>query len=165
MLYVYSPRTELEVIGVRCQAGRQGRPSAAASRQRGSADANGGAFGGVASLKGATGRGRGSAQRDGLNDPIVPGMISIEGMPLMKPPYGRITAHRSRQGHHGLADRAWRDAGRTSRTIRLLKGVTIPRTGQSGILGTLTTKTLVICGDCGLFTDETGPQGRAAARL
>ena len=47
----------------------------------------------------------------------------------------------------------------------LLKGVTIPRTGQSGILGTLTTKTLVICGDCGLFTDETGPQGRAAARL
>ena len=30
---------------------------------------------------------------------------------------------------------------------RLLKGVTIPRTGQTGILGTLTTKTLIICGD------------------
>ncbi len=41
----------------------------------------------------------------------------------------------------------------------LLKGVTIPRTGQTGILGTLTTKTLVICGDCGLFTDETGRKG------
>ena len=42
---------------------------------------------------------------------------------------------------------------------RLLKGVTIPRTGQTGILGTLSTKTLVICGDAGLFTDETGRKG------
>jgi len=35
-------------------------------------------------------------------------------------------------------------------------------TGQSGILGVLVTKTLVICGDSGEFTDE---QGRKAARL
>jgi quinoprotein glucose dehydrogenase len=41
----------------------------------------------------------------------------------------------------------------------LLKGVTIPRTGQAGILGTLTTKSLVVCGDCGLFTDEHGKKG------
>jgi quinoprotein glucose dehydrogenase len=40
--------------------------------------------------------------------------------------------------------------------------VTIPRTGQSGILGVITTKSLVICGDGGEFTDE---QGRKAARL
>ena len=38
----------------------------------------------------------------------------------------------------------------------------LPRTGQSGILGTLTTKSLVILGDCGLFTDE---QGRKGCRL
>ena len=44
----------------------------------------------------------------------------------------------------------------------LLKGIKIPRTGQASILGTLTTKSLVICGDGGLFTDE---KGRKGARL
>ena len=117
----------------------------------------------MASVTGAVGRGRGSVGQDGLNDPIVPGMISIEGIPLMKPPYGRITAIDLNKG-----DIAWQIAhGETPDDIKnhpLLKGVNIPRTGQAGILGTLTTKTLVICGDCGLFTDE-GRQGRAAARL
>ncbi len=37
-----------------------------------------------------------------------------------------------------------------------------PRTGQAGILGVLTTKSLVICGDSGVFT---GRKGRKAARL
>jgi quinoprotein glucose dehydrogenase len=134
---------------------RGGQPAA------GSADANGGAFGGVASLTGATGRGRGSVGKDGMNDPIVPGMISIEGIALMKPPYGTITAIDLSKG-----TLVWQIVhGETPDAIRnhpLLKGVTIPRTGQSGILGTLTTKTLVICGDCGLFTDE---KGRKGARL
>jgi quinoprotein glucose dehydrogenase len=44
----------------------------------------------------------------------------------------------------------------------LLKGVTIPRTGQSGVAGVLTTRSLVICGDTGQFTDA---QGRKAARF
>ena len=100
-------------------------------------------------------------EKDGLNDPIVPGMISIEGIPLMKPPYGSITAIDLSKG-----DITWRIThGETPDAIKnhpLLKGVTIPRTGQSGILGTLTTKTLVILGDCGLFTDG---QGRKGARL
>ena len=93
-----------------------------------------------------------------MNDPIVPGMISIEGIPLMKPPYGTITAL-----DLGKGTLAWQIVhGETPDHIknhRLLKGVTIPRTGQTGILGTLTTKTLIICGDCGLFTDETGRKG------
>ena len=132
---------------------RGGQPAA------GSADANGGAFGGFASLKGAVGGFmRGSVGKDGLNDPIVPGMISVEGIPLMKPPYGSITAIDLNEGTI-----KWRiPHGETPDRIRnhpLLKGITIPRTGQSGILGTLTTKTLVICGDCGLFTDETGRKG------
>ena len=97
-------------------------------------------------------------RKDGLNDPIVPGMISIEGIPLMKPPYGTITAIDLSKG-----TLVWQIVhGETPDHIknhRLLKGVTIPRTGQTGILGTLTTKTLVICGDCGLFTDETGRKG------
>jgi quinoprotein glucose dehydrogenase len=131
---------------------RGGQPAA------GSADADGGAFGGVASLKGAVGPGRGSVRRDGFTDPIVPGMISIEGIPLMKPPYGTITALDLSKG-----SLVWQVVhGETPDHIknhRLLKGVTIPRTGQTGILGTLTTKTLIICGDCGLFTDETGRKG------
>lgn len=116
----------------------------------GSADANGGAPG----LPG-------SISKDGLNDPIVPGMISIEGIPIMKPPYGTITAL-----NVGNGTMVWQVVhGETPDAIRnhhLLKGITIPRTGQSGTLGVLTTKSLVIVGDCGLFTDE---RGRKGARL
>jgi quinoprotein glucose dehydrogenase len=159
MLYVFA-KNQFEITGVtRAPDGklvqRGGRPAA------GSADANGGAFGGVASIKGPIGRQRGSVSRDGLNDPIVPDMISIEGIPLMKPPYGTITALDLSKG-----TMAWQTVhGETPdhiRNHRLLKGVKIPRTGQTGILGPLTTKSLVICGDCGLFTDE---QGRKGARL
>ncbi|HET7083465.1 MAG TPA: hypothetical protein VFI23_01750 [Rhizomicrobium sp.] len=157
--YVYA-KNQFELTGVMVQPDgkvfqRNGQPAA------GSADANGGAFGGVASLNGPVGRLRGSVGRDGLTDPIVPGMISIEGIPLMKPPYGVITALDIAKG-----TQLWQVVhGETPDAIknhRLLKGVTIPRTGQSGILGTLTTKTLVICGDCGLYTDE---KGRKGARL
>jgi quinoprotein glucose dehydrogenase len=156
MLYLFA-KNQIEVTGVIKTADgkvvqRGGQPAA------GSADANGGAFGGIASLKGAVGPGRGSNRRDGLGDPIVPGVISIEGIPLMKPPYGTITAIDLSKG-----TMAWQIVhGETPDAIknhRLLKGITIPRTGQSGILGTLTTKTLIICGDCGLFTDETGRKG------
>ncbi|HEX4634985.1 MAG TPA: PQQ-binding-like beta-propeller repeat protein [Rhizomicrobium sp.] len=159
LLYLFA-KNQFEVTGVvQGPDGkvfqRGGQPAA------GSADANGGAFGGVASLTGPAGRQRGSIGRDGLTDPIVPGMISIEGIPLMKPPYGTITCIDLSKG-----TRVWQIVhGETPDAIKnhpLLKGVTIPRTGQSGILGTLTTKTLVICGDCGLFTDE---RGRKGARL
>jgi quinoprotein glucose dehydrogenase len=159
MLYLFS-KNEVGVIGATVtkdgKAVQTGGPPAA-----GSADSGGGSFGGVASLKGAAGPFRGSYRRDGITDPIVPGMISIEGIPLMKPPYGTITAI-----DLGKGTLAWQIThGETPDHIknhRLLKGVTIPRTGQTGILGTLTTKTLVICGDCGLFTDE---KGRKGARL
>ena len=85
-------------------------------------------------------------------------MISIEGIPLMKPPYGTVTAIDLSKGTI-----AWQVVhGETPDAIknhRLLKGVNLPRTGQSGILGTLTTKSLIILGDCGLFTDEKGVKG------
>jgi glucose dehydrogenase len=96
-----------------------------------------------------------------LNDPLTPGMISIAGLPLHKPPYGRITAIDLNKGTI-----LWQVAhGETPDNIRnhpLLKGVKIPRTGQAALLGTLNTKGLVICGDGGVFTDE---EGRRAARL
>jgi quinoprotein glucose dehydrogenase len=159
MLYLFA-KNSIEVIGVvQGPDGkvfqRGGGPAA------GSADSGGGSFGGVASLTGSYGRVRGFNGKDGINDPIVPGLTSIEGIPLMKPPYATITAIDLSKG-----TMAWQIVhGETPDHIknhRLLKGVTIPRTGQTGILGTLTTKTLVICGDCGLFTDE---KGRKGARL
>src|ERR1700761_1895913 len=79
-LYIYA-KNQFEIsgatIGPDGKVGQRGGPPAA-----GSADPNGGAFGGFASLKGAVGPQRGSVGKDGLNDPIVPGMISIEGLPL-----------------------------------------------------------------------------------
>ena len=156
MLYLFS-KNQFEITGI--VQGRDGKLTQRGGPPApGSADANGGAFGGLASLTGGNRGMRFAAAKDGLTDPIVPGMISIEGIPLMKPPYGRITAIDLSKG-----EIAWQIVhGETPDHIknhRLLKGVTIPRTGQSGILGTLTTKSLVICGDCGLFTDETGRKG------
>jgi quinoprotein glucose dehydrogenase len=72
--------------------------------------------------------------------------LSIQGLPLVKPPYGRITAINLDKG-----EIVWQIAhGETLDIVRnhpLLKGLNIPRTGQPGILGTLVTKTLVIAGD------------------
>ena len=121
-----------------------------------SQDTNGGAFGGSYHHLGNLDR----APRidDGINAPIKPRVFSIEGLPIVKPPYGRITAIDLTQGTI-----AWQVAhGETPDHIKnhpLLKGIPIPRTGQSGILGTLTTRSLVICGDSGLFTDEKGVKG------
>ncbi len=155
MVYVYA-KNVFEITGVVERDGkmypRGGQPAP------GSADPNGGAFGGFASLKGGDGGFRRPRAPDGLTDPIVPGMISIEGIPLMKPPYGTVTAIDLSKGTI-----AWQVVhGETPDHIknhRLLKGINIPRTGQSGILGTLTTRSLIILGDCGLFTDETGKKG------
>jgi quinoprotein glucose dehydrogenase len=178
MVYVYS-KSVVEAIGATQNAQGQWSTTLAGNRNV-STDANGGTFGGAASINGAAGAGgggrgggpaggggfgggggRGGPVKDGLNDPIVPRLLSIAGLPLFKPPYGRITAIDLNQGTI-----AWQIAhGETPDHIRnhpLLKGINIPRTGQANILGTLTTKTLVICGDGGLFTDA---QGRKAARL
>ena len=87
-----------------------------------------------------------------------PGPMSIQGLPLIKPPYGRITAIDLTRG-----DIAWQIAhGETPDNIRnhsKLKGLKIPRTGREGNLGPLCTKTLVICGEAGFFTNQQGVRG------
>jgi len=158
MVYVYS-KTRMEAAGINVAA--DGRVSQAGLvTTPNTADPQGGIFGGNASLTGGSER-TFVTVNDAIDAPIVPRLLSIEGLPLNKPPFGRITAIDLNKGAI-----AWQVAhGETPDFIRnhpRLKGVKIPRTGQSGILGTLTTKTLVICGDAGVFTDE---QGRKAARL
>jgi quinoprotein glucose dehydrogenase len=96
------------------------------------------------------------------NMPSPPGFrigdLTVDGLPIIKPPYGRITAT-------NLADgtQTWQVAhGETPDAIRnhpLLKGIKVPRTGMIGKIGPLTTKSLVICGDPMTYTDETGRKG------
>ncbi|MBZ5659556.1 MAG: PQQ-binding-like beta-propeller repeat protein [Acidobacteriia bacterium] len=88
---------------------------------------------------------------------VGPG-LTVQGMPLLKPPYGRISAINLDRG-----EIVWQIAhGETPDDIRnnpALKGLTIPRTGRAGIIGVLTTKTLVIAGEPGFFTTPSGARG------
>ncbi len=86
------------------------------------------------------------------------GQLAVQGLPLWKPPYGRITAIDLDKG-----EIAWQVAhGETPDNIRnhpALKGLNIPRTGRPGIIGVLTTKSLVIAGESGFFTTPEGKRG------
>ncbi|MBV9508460.1 MAG: pyrroloquinoline quinone-dependent dehydrogenase, partial [Acidobacteriia bacterium] len=86
------------------------------------------------------------------------GGLTVQGLPLIKPPYGRISAIDLDKG-----EIVWQIAhGETPDNIRnnpALKGLNIPRTGRPGIVGTLVTKTLVIAGESGFFTTPGGQRG------
>jgi quinoprotein glucose dehydrogenase len=107
--------------------------------------------------------GAGSAAGVGRSGPAGEGggggpALNVQGLPLVKPPYGRITAIDMNKG-----EILWQIAhGETPDNVRnnpALKGLTIPRTGRSGLVGTLITKTLVIAGEAGLFTTPSGQRG------
>jgi quinoprotein glucose dehydrogenase len=85
--------------------------------------------------------------------------LDVEGLPLIKPPYGTITAINLDKG-----DFVWQIAhGETPdvvRTSEALKGMDIPRTGQITYnIGTLITKTLVIAGEGNVTTTADHPRG------
>ena len=87
------------------------------------------------------------------------GGLSVQGLPLIKPPYATISAINLDRG-----DIVWQIAhGETPDAVRnhpALKGLTIPRTGQSGYnIGTLVTKSLVIAGDSLITTTPSGVRG------
>ena len=86
------------------------------------------------------------------------GNLTVQGLPLIKPPYGRITALDMNKG-----TLAWQIAhGDTPDNIKnhpALKGLTIPRTGRQGRIGVLVTKTLAIAGEGGFATTATGQRG------
>lgn len=88
--------------------------------------------------------------------------LTVQGLPLLKPPYGSIVAIDMNKG-----EILWRIANaETPDNVRnhpALKGLTIPRTGrQSNTIGLLVTKTLLIAGEPGTFTM---PDGRRGAML
>jgi quinoprotein glucose dehydrogenase len=84
--------------------------------------------------------------------------LTVQGLPLVKPPYARITAIDLNQG-----EIVWQIAhGETPDNIRnhpALRGAEIPRTGRIGRIGTLATKSLVIAGEAGFFTTPSGQRG------
>jgi len=84
--------------------------------------------------------------------------LNVDGIPIIKPPWGRITAIDLNQGEilwqvpHG-------DTPDHIRNHPLLAGVTIPRTGRAGRVGTVITKALVIAGEAGMATTPSGERG------
>jgi len=103
---------------------------------------------------------RGQATDPALGDKDDDGRAAptVRGLPLIKPPYGRITAYDMNTGNI-----AWQVAnGDTPDEIKnhpALAGVEIPPTGQVNRGGIIVTPTLAISGETGFVTT---PQGRGA---
>jgi quinoprotein glucose dehydrogenase len=89
-----------------------------------------------------------------------PGGLAIDGISILKPPYGLISAINLDRG-----EIVWQAVhGDTPDNIRnhpALRGMNIPKTGQAGTsgIGLLVTKTLVIMGDPALTTTPEHPRG------
>jgi quinoprotein glucose dehydrogenase len=83
---------------------------------------------------------------------------NIQGFPMIKPPWGRITAINMNTG-----DIAWQiphgEAPDNIRNHELLGGMDIGRTGWPGRVGVLVTRTVIVAGESGLYTTETGEEG------
>jgi len=102
--------------------------------------------------------GAGSATAEAAADNNAARPLTVRGLPLIKPPYGQISAIDLTTG-----DIRWQvPHGETPDLVRNhpdLKAMNIVRTGQPGSVGTLVTKTLVIAGES-IFT--TTARGRGA---
>jgi quinoprotein glucose dehydrogenase len=98
----------------------------------------------------------------GYKPPATPGPpppgLNVQGLPLVKPPYGVLSAINLDRGElmwsvpHG-------DTPDAIKNHPALKGLNIPKTGQQGPVGQLVTKTLVVLGDP---VYSTYPQGHGA---
>jgi quinoprotein glucose dehydrogenase len=84
--------------------------------------------------------------------------VNVQGLPLLKPPYGRISALDLKTG-----TMAWQIAhGETPDNVKnhpALRNLKIPRTGRPGLVGPMVTKTLVICGEGGFVITPSGARG------
>ncbi len=86
------------------------------------------------------------------------GGLNVRGLPIFKPPYGQISAIDLSKG-----EIIWQIAhGETPDAVRnnpSLKGLTIPRTGRPGPVGSMVTKTLLVSGEAGFGPTSTGARG------
>jgi quinoprotein glucose dehydrogenase len=86
------------------------------------------------------------------------GGVNVQGLPLIKPPYDRITAYDMKTG-----ELIWQKTHSSTpddiKNHPALQGLNLPpRLGQPGrtFIGTLTTKTLLIAGEGGVHRNEAG---------
>jgi quinoprotein glucose dehydrogenase len=86
------------------------------------------------------------------------GGLTVQGLSIVKPPYGVISAIDLDRG-----ELKWTvPYGETPDAVRnnpALKGMNIPNTGQPGSVGLVVTKTLVILGDSQVTTTPSHPRG------
>jgi quinoprotein glucose dehydrogenase len=128
-------------------SGRGGRGGRGGGAPQAGAPANAGAATGSATAAG----GRGAPAAAGFG-------LSVDGLPIVKPPYGVLSAINLDRGElmwqvpHG-------DTPDNVRNHPALKAMNIPKTGQSGAVGLLVTKTLVIMGDPQVTTTSDHPRG------
>ena len=110
----------------------------------------------------AAGRGRGARGQAPASTPApaaIRGGTTVQGLPLLRPPYATISAISLSKG-----EIVWQTPhGDTPDAVRnhpALKGLTIPKTGQPGYnVSTLVTKTLVVAGDGQVTTTDAHPRG------
>jgi quinoprotein glucose dehydrogenase len=130
-------------------AGRGGAAGAG-----GAARAGGAGAAGAAGASGAGGAGRAGGGGRGGGE----GGLTVQGLPIIKPPYGVLAAIDLDQGKI-----RWRvphgDTPDAVRNAPMLKGMNIPKTGQNVSVGLCVTKTLVILGDGQFTTTEAHPRG------
>ncbi|HEX4371302.1 MAG TPA: hypothetical protein VH019_08145 [Rhizomicrobium sp.] len=83
---------------------------------------------------------------------------NVDGLPLVKPPYGVVTAINLDTG-----DTLWQvPHGDTPDEVKnnpALRGLNIPKTGQNGNVGEVITKNLVVIGDPQISTQPGHPRG------
>jgi quinoprotein glucose dehydrogenase len=160
---------------IRYVAGTAGQPfveregpgfgSAADAPQRTGRGGEGGRGSAPAAAAGAAARGAGTpgAAAGAAGQPPTPpqgggGGLTVQGLPLLKPPYGVLNAIDLDKGEikwqvpHG-------DTPDAVRNSPLLKGMNIPKTGLPGSVGLFVTKTLVVLGDPSVTTTPDHPRG------
>jgi quinoprotein glucose dehydrogenase len=101
----------------------------------------------------------GAGGRGGAAPPAGGGFgATVQGLSIVKPPYGVVVAINLDKGEltwstpHG-------DTPDAVRNHPALRGMNIPKTGQSGNVGVVVTKTLVVVGDPSVTTTPEHPRG------
>ena len=143
--------------GVRFQPILGGGEGLAADAPQG----RGAAPGGATPPPAAPAQGRGAAGAAPATPPPPPAPVigtTVQGLSLLKPPYGTVSAINLDKG-----EITWQVAhGDTPDNVRnhpALRGLTIPKTGQAGNVGLAITRTLVVVGDPGVTTTPDHPRG------
>ena len=127
--------------------GGRGRGAAAPAEEGGGPAGGGPGAAAGAPPAGGSGRAGGGGRAGGAAEGAPP--LNAFGLPLIKPPYGRVTAINMNTGDH-----VWMaPIGGTPENIKnhkMLQGVTIPQyTGRAGRTGIMVTKTLLFAGERG----------------